>query len=346
MRLKPNPNLTLKFIKVDNGISSYVQSVIDMIRVWPCLRLAPTAGVSPPLGKRKHSWHRLQRYNSLSKFDECIDEQNVQKLDGMDIQQFEKTFGYTWLTHLKLLEEDSAFRQQILEMKFYRRLQRRSHIMPNPEKPLKRVKPLEFGEVSDSSSDILEELEWISDQNDVAEDQTIKSTKDGVKVFLSGQEFNISPLWISVLVDENTMVAKLFESIVPIEERLLEKLETPISPFYETEGLAFNTMAEYTSGPWRNFFVGLVGEVSAEEDGNLWPNQVLHKDRSLYNVRNASDLAKFLADPNKEDIESHLGNLERVAVERNYKKGWCWHMLKTRWGQKTLENFGMTINSI
>eukprot|EP00889_Picochlorum_renovo_P000834 jgi/Picre1/27864/NNA_000828.t1 len=114
--------------------SSQNQSVIDMIRVWPCLRLAPTAGVSPPLGKRKHSWHRLQRYNSLSKFDECIDEQNVQKLDGMDIQQFEKTFGYTWLTHLKLLEEDSAFRQQILEMKFYRRLQRRSHIMPNQRK--------------------------------------------------------------------------------------------------------------------------------------------------------------------------------------------------------------------
>lgn len=314
-----------------------------MIGVWPCLRLAPNVRVSLPLRNSGYSWHRIQCYNSVSKFDVCIDEQHVQKLDEMDIQQFEKTFGYTWLTHLKLLEEDSAFRQQILEMKFHRRLQRRSHIMPSPEKASKTMDPLD---ISESSSDFLQELEWISDQNDVAEDNSIRNTKDGVKVLLSGQEFNISPLWISVFVDENTTDAKLFESVVPIEQSMLDKLEMPLSPFYETEGLAFETMAEYTCGQWRNYFVGLVGEVSAEEDGNLWPNQVLHKDRSLYNVRNASDLAKFLADPNKEDIESHLGNLERVAVERNYKKGWCWHMLKTRWGQKTLENFGMTMNSI
>lgn len=40
---------------------------------------------------------------------------------------------------------------------------------------------------------------------------------------------------------------------------------------------------------------------------NAW--QVLHSERSLYNARGGWDLARFLADPEKEDVEEHLANL-------------------------------------
>lgn len=37
--------------------------------------------------------------------------------------------------------------------------------------------------------------------------------------------------------------------------------------------------------------------------------QVLHGERSLYNARGGWDLARFLADPDKDDVEAHLANL-------------------------------------
>lgn len=37
--------------------------------------------------------------------------------------------------------------------------------------------------------------------------------------------------------------------------------------------------------------------------------QLIHGDRTMYNARDGSDLARFLADPVREDIDSHLQNL-------------------------------------
>ena len=37
--------------------------------------------------------------------------------------------------------------------------------------------------------------------------------------------------------------------------------------------------------------------------------QVLHGERMIYNVRDGEDLARFLADPVKADMEGHLENL-------------------------------------
>ena len=37
--------------------------------------------------------------------------------------------------------------------------------------------------------------------------------------------------------------------------------------------------------------------------------QVLHGERSLYNARGGWDLARFLADPDRDDVEAHLANL-------------------------------------
>lgn len=38
--------------------------------------------------------------------------------------------------------------------------------------------------------------------------------------------------------------------------------------------------------------------------------QVIHGNRTIYNVRNGWDIARFLADAVKEDVEGHLGNLK------------------------------------
>jgi hypothetical protein len=264
----------------------------------------------------------------------------LHKVDPTDLEQFERTFGYTWLTHLKLLEEDSIFRQQVSEMKFSRRLRRTNYMRQIVDGA--RSIDTRVGSQGEDSQEFLDELEWLSAQEEVMDGQRITKHSDGIRVILAGQELKISPLWISVLVDDNMTTAKVYESVVPIEEEVIDKLDNTMDPFFESENLKFDDMAEFTSGPWRNYFIGVVGEVSVEEDGNLWPNQVLHKDRCLYNVRNASDLVKFLADPNEEDIKSHLSNLERLARERNYKRGWCWYMLKSRWGEQALAKFGIT----
>lgn len=266
------------------------------------------------------------------------------RLDEFDIETFEKLFGYTWLTHLKLLEDDSAFRKHIIDMRMNRRVERNSYLKrvidsQNPiEHSLEGCRRKSSPSLEDEYS---EDLEWISAQNELMVDHNITKGEDGIKAILGGQELNVTPLWISVFMDPKTKTSSIFESVVPIEDQVVEKLDIHLSPFYETDQLEFEEQAELISGPWRNYFIGIVGEVSVEEDGNLWPNQVLHKDRCLYNVRNASDLVKFLADPTKEDIEEHLENLVRLAQERNYKKGWCWHMLKTRWGENALQKYNI-----
>ena len=70
--------------------------------------------------------------------------------------------------------------------------------------------------------------------------------------------------------------------------------------------------------------------------------QFLHGDRLLFNARGGDDLARFLADPRREDIEAHLENLTRLATERKYRPGWCWHMLRLRWGEAALQRHGIT----
>lgn len=73
------------------------------------------------------------------------------------------------------------------------------------------------------------------------------------------------------------------------------------------------------------------------------PAQVLHRDRLLHNARDALDLARFLALPQRADIEAHLANLRRLAAERGHRRGWCWHMLRQRWGAVALEEHGIRV---
>ena len=47
--------------------------------------------------------------------------------------------------------------------------------------------------------------------------------------------------------------------------------------------------------------------------------QIVHRDRTMYNARNGEDIAMFLADSSKEDIEQHLDNLRSVAIENTLR---------------------------
>ena len=116
-----------------------------------------------------------------------------------------------------------------------------------------------------------------------------------------------------------------------------------LAPLCTADGLTFGALADARAGAWTNYFVGLVGEVAADEEDILWPNQVLHGDRVLYNVRSAADVARFLADPRREDVEAHLENLERLAGERRYRQGWAGHMLRARWGRAALDRLGVKV---
>jgi len=51
-------------------------------------------------------------------------------------------------------------------------------------------------------------------------------------------------------------------------------------------------------------------------DCAVLPMQVIHERRTLFNCRNAWDIAKFLADATPEDVDLHLFNL-RSAPKRN-----------------------------
>lgn len=223
------------------------------------------------------------------------------------------------------------------------------------------------GELGDTGDG--HDLEWLSSQNDVISNSLRRNQGEN-------RPSSIVPLWISVHIDEDTRTASLYESVVPVEPTVVEKLEMKDSwrPFYvlrldEEEAdrnryrayglepdarvpqLTFDEYPEYTSGPWRNYFVGIWGEVAALDEGTLWPNRVLHKDRAVYNVRNGLDLVRFLADPRKKDIEDHARNLERLAnggvdvvqpapVSEETMSSWEWGLLKSRWGSHGLKKHG------
>ncbi len=74
----------------------------------------------------------------------------------------------------------------------------------------------------------------------------------------------------SVTIDT---VRRVHESTCPVDDALVERLTEPLHCLATVEGLAFSD-SDRRSGPWRNYFVGVVGAVAADENDVLWPNQV------------------------------------------------------------------------
>ena len=67
-------------------------------------------------------------------------------------------------------------------------------------------------------------------------------------------------------------LCRLHESNVPLSEEVVEHLEAELEPFCYTAGLTYDRCDEAV-GHWRNFFIGVVGAVDAQEEDVLWPNQ-------------------------------------------------------------------------
>jgi len=109
-------------------------------------------------------------------------------------------------------------------------------------------------------------------------------------------------------------------------------------------GRTFNNF-DIRHGNWRNYLVGVIGEVAVDEIETLWPNQVFHGKRTQHNLRSILDLAYFLSDATQEDIDLHRANLELIAAERRYDWKWCWELLQARWGSEVLWQHGITPTS-
>ena len=67
---------------------------------------------------------------------------------------------------------------------------------------------------------------------------------------------------------------RLHESTFAMTEALFGRLEASLVPFCAVAGLRFEEGADERAGPWRSYFVGVIGDVDAEEADVLWPNQV------------------------------------------------------------------------
>lgn len=167
-----------------------------------------------------------------------------------------------------------------------------------------------------------------------------------ISIQVGGNVAMVRPLWISVHTKTDEDTALLFESVVPLRPEVVEKLSSDLTPFCSIVGCKFQDMADLQYGSWSNYFIGVVGDVGTEEIDILWPNQILHRDRVLYNMRNGLDIARFLADPTRRDVDLHLANLQRLARERRYHPAWCWHMLRARWGEQQLRRLGIEPSSI
>ena len=60
--------------------------------------------------------------------------------------------------------------------------------------------------------------------------------------------------------------------MTPLLPDLVGRLSSDIAPFCSVTGMAFGG-ADEAAGAWRNYFVGVVGGVAADEEDILWPNQ-------------------------------------------------------------------------
>ena len=70
-------------------------------------------------------------------------------------------------------------------------------------------------------------------------------------------------------------MCRLHESTFPLSDELVDELETELEPFCAVAGLRFQE-CDQRYGSWRNYYIGIVGDVDAEEQDVLWPNQVGH----------------------------------------------------------------------
>eukprot|EP00873_Tetraselmis_striata_P015474 jgi/Tetstr1/435738/TSEL_024636.t1 len=163
------------------------------------------------------------------------------------------------------------------------------------------------------------------------------------------QSSKLSVHWIAVqqAQEDGPAVMRLApRPVVPQDDQCAGVIEaiTSQKPVPVEEGRSFSG-CEMQHGQWRNYLVGVIGELSLDDDEMMWPNQVFHGHRTQRNLRDMADLARFLSDIRQEDVAVHLSNLEQMATERRYDWRWCWDLLRARWGAEALGQFGITETS-
>lgn len=169
---------------------------------------------------------------------------------------------------------------------------------------------------------------------------------EAVAIHRHGKDLSVMPLWIAVHQTEKGGLARLYRSTIPLTDAIVRELRKPVEHLLicDVEEMVFDK-PDVASGPWRNYCTGIIGPVAHKEEDVLWPNQVLHGNRTMYNLRNGYDLARFLARPDQQNLEQHQQNLRRIAQERHYKPGWSWFVMKDRWGEASLRYFKIDFSS-
>ena len=69
------------------------------------------------------------------------------------------------------------------------------------------------------------------------------------------------------------LLARLYESILPLDDDIAANLAQPLDVFCVAEDMSFSGCDDMR-GAWRNYCIGVVGHVANEEHEILWPNQV------------------------------------------------------------------------
>lgn len=366
-----NMNVQCSFLHVFGAFST---STINVIQPT-CLAHA----YQPSTRLQKRTSLRGRQYNNntaaqLSRRSPVL----VQSLSSFQ-DELVADLPITWISHWQEKEEEKKFRKEIIVATRGRRRQRAQELLSLFTEHQEATKPpadsvVLHPPITDSIDD---ELTWLASHpealgpdfvgselplckmdwrsaNQVVDQlytlhMPVYNTTNGDSSSMTGSSSSdeeasipVRPLWIAIHQDGPMGLAQLYDSPAPLETEIMKRLSAPMSPFASVTGLSFSSQTDVRHGPWHNFFVGLVGGVAVEEHEILWPNQILHKDRVLFNVRHGVDVARFLADPRPKDVQEHADNLERLAAERKYRKGWCWHMLRARWGEQALVGLGFT----
>lgn len=81
--------------------------------------------------------------------------------------------------------------------------------------------------------------------------------------------------------------------MVPLDDEELAKLPHQVSPLLQLEGLNFRRNIDLCRGAWRNFFIGVSGDVGPAEEDVLWPNQVVSHNQSRFSTPFVSHLGPF-----------------------------------------------------
>lgn len=66
----------------------------------------------------------------------------------------------------------------------------------------------------------------------------------------------------------------MFQSPSPLDDDAFIQKQSELQGYVEITGRNFTHQSDLEAGAWRNFFIGIVGDLSSEEHEVLWPNRV------------------------------------------------------------------------